>query len=277
MEGSALRPPGELRPAQLGLMLVGRVLLGHIGATVADLAARGYLRMEVAASDWVLTDERPPGSADDILLDSADDVPLDYELELLDGLFDGRGAVALSDLGDPFVGTLDRVRHQLIRDAVRNGRLSRWGNRRTRRGEQLLAATGQFRGRLRAAAGAGSLPSPLEPYAMAFGLGSAAPPRLAGPAADDDRRRELGPVPESSRPSVPAMASVGGWLWTVTCSRLVSQRTGRDHRHWSQQPAPSSLAAYHHARPSVPGSSAVSSGDFPGGFTDGGQGGLVVP
>src|SRR5262249_43495227 len=51
-------PPGGLRPAQLGVVLVGRVLLGHVGATVVDLACRGCLTVEPLdedGSDWRLT------------------------------------------------------------------------------------------------------------------------------------------------------------------------------------------------------------------------------
>ena len=52
-------PPRALRPAQLGVVLIGRVTLRHIGATVVDLAERGYLRVELIeddARDWQITD-----------------------------------------------------------------------------------------------------------------------------------------------------------------------------------------------------------------------------
>jgi len=39
-------PPGELRPAQLGIVALGRVVFGHLSATLADLAGRGLLRIE---------------------------------------------------------------------------------------------------------------------------------------------------------------------------------------------------------------------------------------
>jgi len=72
-------PPGALRPAQLGVVLIGRVLPIHIGATVVDLASRGFLSMQIAADDsssWRLTisDRRP----EDLL---------DCERTLLHGLF----------------------------------------------------------------------------------------------------------------------------------------------------------------------------------------------
>jgi hypothetical protein len=43
-----LASPQDLRPAQLGIILVGRVIVGHIGATLIDLCQRGFLRIEDA-------------------------------------------------------------------------------------------------------------------------------------------------------------------------------------------------------------------------------------
>jgi hypothetical protein len=57
--GRDLVPPRALRPAQLGVVLVGRVTIRPIGATVVDLAERGYLRVELIeddARDWQITD-----------------------------------------------------------------------------------------------------------------------------------------------------------------------------------------------------------------------------
>ena len=92
MDGHPLGPPEDLRPAQLGVVLVGRVVLGHISATIADLAARGYLRMDESGADWVLTDLRQSAAS------GRGDL-LSYEGELLEGLFDGRSEVGLSGLG----------------------------------------------------------------------------------------------------------------------------------------------------------------------------------
>jgi len=94
-------PPEGLRPAQLGVVLVGRVVPGHIGATIADLAARGYLRLEGSGADWVLTDSRPPAA-----LGHAD--LLGYERELLTGLFGRHREAVLAELGEPFARRLDR-------------------------------------------------------------------------------------------------------------------------------------------------------------------------
>jgi hypothetical protein len=45
-----LAPPQDLRPAQLGIILVGRVIVGHIGATLTDLCQHGFF-----ASNRLLT------------------------------------------------------------------------------------------------------------------------------------------------------------------------------------------------------------------------------
>ena len=51
-------PPEGLRPAQMGIVLLGRPILGHAAVTLADLAERGLLQADEIADDWRL--ERPP-------------------------------------------------------------------------------------------------------------------------------------------------------------------------------------------------------------------------
>jgi hypothetical protein len=55
-------PPQDLRPAQLGIVLRGRVILGHVTATLVDLAQRGFLGLDEVQGntgpDWLLTDLR---------------------------------------------------------------------------------------------------------------------------------------------------------------------------------------------------------------------------
>jgi hypothetical protein len=50
-------PPADLRPAQLGIVLLGRVILGHIAAMLVDLAQRGFILIEeipgVDDRDWL--------------------------------------------------------------------------------------------------------------------------------------------------------------------------------------------------------------------------------
>ena len=68
-------PPAGLRPGQLSLLLLGRVIIGDIAVTLADLAVRGLLTVGPASDDWLLTPN-----------DSADHDALDYERRLLAGL-----------------------------------------------------------------------------------------------------------------------------------------------------------------------------------------------
>lgn len=163
----ALTPPEGLRPAQLGIVLVGRVVAGHVSATLADLAQRGFLGLDevggAAAADWMLTDLRVQTSPR----------PLAFEATLLDGLFSRERMVRLSAAGPELLPVLNRLRAQLGRDAVQRGWLRRWRRgQRTPRGEQLLREIHGFRWELRALAAAGGSPAlgGLVPYAMVFGL-----------------------------------------------------------------------------------------------------------
>ena len=178
--GRDLAPPRALRPAQLGVILVGRVTLGHIAATVVDLAGRGYLRIELVEDhdpDWQIT-----------ALDAEPDGLLDYERTLLRGLFDGPQTLRLGLVPARMIPLLDKVRSQVVRDAasagrlgnglvqrLTHGRLSRPGQdsvRRTKAGEELLKEIKAFRRELRDMAGdgdAGAL-ARYAPYAMIFGL-----------------------------------------------------------------------------------------------------------
>jgi hypothetical protein len=66
-----LTPPENLRSAQLGAGTGRAGGARPISATEADLAARGYLRIEAVGSDWVLTDGRPAASGGDEPLERA--------------------------------------------------------------------------------------------------------------------------------------------------------------------------------------------------------------
>ncbi len=39
-------PPDQIRPGQLGAVLLGRVIIGDIAATLVDLSVRGLLAVE---------------------------------------------------------------------------------------------------------------------------------------------------------------------------------------------------------------------------------------
>jgi len=103
----------------------GRVVARHISATLADLARRGFIRIEaLPGGDWALDDRRSNAVGLDILLL--------FEAVLLDGLFAHDSTVRLSHLGyevvlrEDLVLVLNRVRARLRRDAIRHGRLQFW-------------------------------------------------------------------------------------------------------------------------------------------------------
>lgn len=187
-----LAPPQDLRPAQVGIILVGRVIVGHIGATLIDLCQRGFLRIEETPDDadaqWMLTDRRSHAPGPGVPL-------LPFETVLLDGLFRSQAQVRLPQAGAGLLPVIDQVRAELRRDAVRHGRLRRWRqDRRTEPGEELLRQIQGFRRVLRGRviSGAG-VPAALAPYMMIFGL-AAAPGAGAG-VRDDAATRSSGEIP----------------------------------------------------------------------------------
>jgi uncharacterized membrane protein YgcG len=109
-------PPGGLRPAQAGLLLHRRVAPVAVPATLLDLAARGYLRIEehpVQGSRrrvWHVV--RPPQPEHDLRA---------YERVLLVQLFGRRTLRRLPDLHRRFRDRFDRVRGALEEEAVQLG------------------------------------------------------------------------------------------------------------------------------------------------------------
>lgn len=93
------RPPDDLKPGELGLIIDERVDPVDIAATIVDMAVRGYLVIEEdqnkvlwwTRTDWTLreTDKSPS----DLMA---------YEKHLYDGLFSGRSEVSVSDLKGTF-------------------------------------------------------------------------------------------------------------------------------------------------------------------------------
>ena len=113
------RPPDELRPAQLGLIIDERVDAVDVTATVVDLAVRGHLTINEVEQggwfrkgDWRLVRTDPP----------PDDTLLGYERMLLEGLFDGRSDVLVSDLKGTFAKTYQAVETGVYAD----GQSRRW-------------------------------------------------------------------------------------------------------------------------------------------------------
>lgn len=113
------RPPDDLRPAQLGLIIDERVDAVDITATLVDLAVRGYLRIEEVdeggwfrKGDWRLVRTDTP-EGDDLL---------GYERLLLGGIFDGRTEVRVSDLKGTFASDYQKVETGVYAD----GQSRRW-------------------------------------------------------------------------------------------------------------------------------------------------------
>jgi len=162
--------PGGLRPGQLGLIVVGRVIMGDIAVTVADLAQRGFLAVDEAADDrdWLLS---PSGAGAPGQMRGH---VLEYERRLLDGLAEAGAPARLSALPSGFGKTLDETREALVREAVRQGWLRRLHHgRRSPKGEDLAQQVRFFRRdlrRLKADGGQDSLTGAMLPYVLHFGL-----------------------------------------------------------------------------------------------------------
>lgn len=254
-----LTPPEGLRPAQLGVVLLGKVILGHASATLVDLAQRGFLSIDEAGDgirqDWLLTDLR--GQA-------AGSRPLGFEAALLDGLFSERPAVHLSKVGDELAPALDRFRAQLRRDAIRHGWLRRWrrGQRRPG-GEKLLRQILIFRRQLRAliATGDARALERMAPYAMIFGLGPSTVnlTDASGAGAAPDRRSEV-PWSRSDRFARSWLAACTGFSVSGRKNHSRPTQSGDFVHQWSAQHD-------HHSHPTHGHSSG-----FGGGYGDHGGG-----
>ncbi|MPV37205.1 DUF2207 domain-containing protein [Georgenia subflava] len=106
-------PPDDLRPAEVGALVDERITNEHISATIIDLAARGYLTIAEAGTNW-------RGQADDWTFTAtpqavppSDPGPRPYERLLLQSLFGGRSRVRLQQLRNTFASDLARVKKQL--------------------------------------------------------------------------------------------------------------------------------------------------------------------
>ena len=105
-------PPQNMKPAQLGLILDEHADPKDVTASIVDLAVRGYLTITdvpqiLGMHDWLLTKKQADGN-----------VLLPYERTLLNGLFEGRSEVKISDLKGKFHSTLQSVESQVVSDAM---------------------------------------------------------------------------------------------------------------------------------------------------------------
>ena len=130
------RPPDDLRPGQLGLIVDESVDPVDVSATIVDLAVRGHLTIEETESkvlwfsrtDWTLRRAAQP----------PDEELLTYEQTLLDGLFDDGDEVAVSDLK----GTFASDYKQAVGEIYADGQRRRWFARRPDKARGLWLALG---------------------------------------------------------------------------------------------------------------------------------------
>jgi uncharacterized protein (TIGR04222 family) len=111
------RPPGDARPAQIGVLIDETADPLDVTATIVDLGVRGFLTIEEVEkdgwfhkADWQLTRVKD----DDAELET-------YERRLFNALFDGRSEVRLSELKNTFASDLHKVQDSLYADAVKRG------------------------------------------------------------------------------------------------------------------------------------------------------------
>jgi hypothetical protein len=165
-----LRCPGGLRPGQVGLLVLRRVIMGDIAVTAVDLAQRGFLAAEETSAGWTIR-SLP-------VLNSARVGLLGYERSLLAGLTGQYQAAALTELMPVLGPALTGVRAGLVREAVSRGWIHRWSHRWSHReltaaGERMAAELSGFERHLRdlkARDGESALATDLLPYALHYQL-----------------------------------------------------------------------------------------------------------
>jgi len=142
----------------VSILLLGRVVVGDIAVTLADLGQRGILTVGPDGDDWLLT--------------AAGTGTLAYERRLLAAL--GPSPVRLSALVPGFGAHMDKARTGIVRSVVREGWVRRLSHgRRTPEGEALRTEVQELRRSLRRAMPGHRrdiLEGPLLPYALRLGL-----------------------------------------------------------------------------------------------------------
>jgi uncharacterized protein (TIGR04222 family) len=112
------QPPKDMRPGQLGTLIDEQANVVDVTATLVDLAVRGFLKIEEIQKegwfkdgDWRLV-KITPARTEDLR---------DYEIKLLNSIFQNRDEVLLSQLKQTFRSDLQRVQELLYHDVTRNG------------------------------------------------------------------------------------------------------------------------------------------------------------
>jgi hypothetical protein len=177
--------PKGLRPGILGLLLVRRVIMGDIAATIIDLAGQGFVAVDETDSGWSVrvVPTRTPLKRQQGLL--AYERQLLAELPLPAG---GQPLPALPALAATLGPGLNRVRTEIVKEAVHQGWVHRWSHDQlTDGGRQFVTQVSTFERRLRELSrdgAAGELSGALLPYALRFQLVSRDQIPLAAFAAD---------------------------------------------------------------------------------------------
>jgi hypothetical protein len=196
-EGLTPAPPDNIRPGELGVVMLGGVIIGDVAATLVDLAVRGMLAVEETGQDaqdgqtrWALRGQSTGHQLDALL---------PYERQLLDAVAGDGQPVTIESLAPRMPDVLNSVRHAIVHDAVAKGWLHRFHHdQRTESGEQLAARIRRFQGDLRRYAtgqGEASLEGRLLPYALHFGM----------------VRRDQLPLARFAHGWVAAFAGLPGW------------------------------------------------------------------
>lgn len=164
-------PPDGIRPGQLGVVLLGHVVIGDVAATLVDLSIRRLLRVDRPSGEdagWLLSPlhTRAPRYRLQTLLP--------YEETLLEGLSHDGPQASLPSLHARIATVLDHTRAALVHDAVHRGWLRRLHHdQRTEAGERMVARIRRFQAGLRRLAAEpdeDALTGSLLPYALRLGL-----------------------------------------------------------------------------------------------------------
>jgi hypothetical protein len=161
------------------VVALGRVIMGDIAVSLVDLAVRGLLVIGESApdaGDWRLASVLAPAPGHRL------DAVLPYERALLDGLAGDGGPADLASVRDRVPALCDKVRSELVREAVHRGWLRHLHHdQRTAKGEELAQRIRSFQRDLRGyvSSQGGAMPDQLLPYALHFGLAAPAAQPLA--------------------------------------------------------------------------------------------------
>lgn len=162
-------PPDKIRPGQLAVVMLGRVIIGDIAATLVDLAVRGMLAVEQSGAEgqtgWVLSGHATASQSGSLL---------PYEKRLFEAVTADGEPTTLNSLTPGMQNVLNAVREAIVHDAVSRGWLHRFHHdQRTEAAEQLALRIRSFQRDLRKFAssqGQADLNGRLLPYALHFGM-----------------------------------------------------------------------------------------------------------